>query len=118
MIELNAIAPGVLKVVAPVKLSAEDFAALAPKVDAILAAGGKVRLLIDATQLEGWDSMAAFERHAGFVKAHVQKVERIAVVARHEWQHWLVGAVKVFLHPEIRVFDKGEADQALRWVEN
>jgi hypothetical protein len=40
-------------------------------------------------------------------------VGRIAVIARHEWQHWLVRAVKVFLHPEIRVFDKIDADQAL-----
>jgi hypothetical protein len=118
MIELDVIAPGVLKIVAPVKLSADDFAALAPKVDSILASKGQVRLLIDATQLEGWDDIAAFERHAAFVKAHVQRVERIAVVARHDWQHWLVGAVKVFLHPDIRVFDKSDADQALQWIKN
>jgi hypothetical protein len=43
-------------------------------------------------------------------------VERIAIIARHDWQHWLVGAVKVFLHPEIRMFDKSESDEALRWV--
>jgi hypothetical protein len=116
MLKLEVIAPGVLKIVAPVKLGADDFAQLAPKVEAILKHEGKVRLLIDATQLEGWDNIAALEEHAAFVKAHQQKVERIAVIAAHEWQHWLVGAVKVFLHPQIRVFDKGDADQALRWI--
>ncbi len=118
MIELAVIAPGVLKVVAPVKLSADDFAKLAPKVASILGRDGKIRLLIDATRLEGWDNVGALEKHAAFVKTHERKVERIAVVARHEWQHWLVGAVKVFLHPEIRVFDKSAADEALRWIEN
>jgi hypothetical protein len=72
--------------------------------------------LIDATQLEGWDNFAALEQHAAFVKARQEKVERIAIIAQHDWQHWLVGAVKVFLHPEIRVFDRSAADQALRWI--
>jgi hypothetical protein len=40
------------------------------------------------------------------------------VIARHDWQHWLVGAVKVFLHPEVRAFDKGDESEALRWLEN
>jgi hypothetical protein len=116
MIEIETIAPGVLKVVAPEKLTANDFAELAPKVDSIIKQGGKVRLLIDASSLEGWEDIAALEKHAAFVKAHQQKVERIAVIARHEWQHWLVGAVKVFLHPQIRVFESAEVKDALRWI--
>jgi hypothetical protein len=116
MIKLEVIAPGVLKIVAPVKLSANDFAELAPQVDSLLEHEGKIRLLIDATQLEGWDNIAALEQHAAFVKTHKQKVERIAVIAQYDWQHWLVGAVKVFLHPKIRVFEKSDAELALRWI--
>jgi hypothetical protein len=116
MITIETLAPGVLKVVAPEKLTADDFAELAPKVDSIIKQGRKVRLLIDASRLDGWEDIAALETHAAFVKAHQQKVERIAVIARHEWQHWLVGAVKVFLHPQIRVFDKSDAGQALQWI--
>jgi hypothetical protein len=78
---------------------------------------GQIRLLIDASRLEGWENIAALEKHAAFVKAHQQKVERIAVIARHDWQHWLVGAVKVFLHPDVRAFDKGDESEALRWLE-
>ena len=73
----------------------------------------KIRLLIDASRLEGWENIAALENHAAFVKAHQQEVERIAVIARHEWQHWLVGAVRVFLHPDVKVFDKGDENAAL-----
>jgi hypothetical protein len=118
MIELEVIAPGALKIVAPVKLSTDDFAALAPKVESILEHEGGIRLLIDATHLEGWDNVAALEQHAAFVIAHQQKVERIAFIARRDWQHWPVDAAKVFLHPEIRVFDKRNAAQALQWIEN
>ncbi len=116
MIKIEEVAPGVLRVVAPVTLTADDFAELVPKVESIIKQGGKIRLLIDASHLQGWENIAALEKHAAFVKTHQQKVERIAVIAAHEWQHWLVGAVKVFLHPEVKVFDRADADEALRWI--
>jgi hypothetical protein len=78
---------------------------------------GEIRLLIDASHLEGWENVAALENHAAFVKSHQQKVARIAVIARHEWQHWLVGAVRVFLHPDVKVFDKSDESGALRWLQ-
>jgi hypothetical protein len=116
MIRTKEIAPGVLMVTAPKELKADDFAELAPKVDAIIKGGGKLRLLIDASALEGWKNLPALETHASFVKDHQQAVDRIAVIIRHEWQHWLVGAVKVFLHPQVRVFDKSEAINAMEWI--
>jgi len=117
VIKTEVIAPGVLKIVAPEKLAADDFADLAPQVDSIMKQQGQIRLLIDASRLEGWENITALEEHAAFVKTHQQKVERIAVIARHDWQHWLVGAVRVFLHPEVRVFDKGDESGALHWLE-
>ena len=118
MIKIETIAPDVLKIVAPEKLDADDFSELAAQVDAIIKQQGKIRLLIDASRLDGWENIAALEKHAAFVKAHQQKVERIAVIAGHDWQHWLVGAVKVFLHPEVKTFDKGNETEALHWLEN
>ena len=60
--------------------------------------------------------IGAFESHAGFVKNHQQKVERIAVIAAHDWQHWLIGAVRIFLHPEARAYDKNHESEALQWI--
>jgi hypothetical protein len=77
---------------------------------------GKIRLLIDASGFNGWEDIAAFGNHAGFVKSHQQKVVRIAVIVAHNWQHWLIGAVRVFLHREIRAYDKGHENEALQWV--
>jgi len=117
MIKTEVIAPGVLKIIAPEKLNAGDFTDLAPLVESIMKQQGQIRLLIDASRLEGWESISALEEHAAFVKTHQQEVERIAVIARHDWQQWLVGAVKIFLHPEVRAFDKGDESEALRWLE-
>lgn len=116
MLKTEILAPGVLKIVAPQTLHPEDILALAPQVDAIIKDYGQIRLLIDATHLEGWDGLATLEKHAGFVKAHQNKALRIAVIARHDWQHWLVGAVKVFLHPEVKMFDPGQEREAVRWI--
>jgi len=98
------------------RLKVDDFDALTQQVDSIISKFGTVRVLIDATGFQGWDSIAAFETHAGFIKAHQQKVERIAVIAGHEWQHWLVGAIRLFVHPEVRAYDIGNEEKALQWI--
>jgi hypothetical protein len=77
---------------------------------------GKIRLLIDASGFNGWETIAAFENHAGFIKNHHQKIERIAVIATHDWQHWVISAVRMFLHPEVRADDKSQEAEALQWI--
>ena len=78
ILKTEILAPGVLKIVAPETLHADDFLALGPQVDAIIKDYGEIRLLIDATHLEGWDSLTTPEKHAAFVKANHAKVTRIA----------------------------------------
>jgi hypothetical protein len=116
MIKTEVIAANVLKIVVPVKLKAEDFRQIAPQVDYLINQQGKIRLLIDASGFNGWENIAAFENHAGFIKTHQQKVERIAVIVAHDWQRWLVGAVRMFLHPEVKAYDKQQESEALRWT--
>jgi hypothetical protein len=112
----DIISGNVLRIAAPDKLKTDDFRQIAPQVDSIISRYGKVRLLIDASGFNGWENIAAFENHAGFVKNHQQKVDRIAVIVAHDWQHWLIGAVRVFLHPEVRAFDKSHESEALKWI--
>jgi len=100
MIKTEIISANVLKIIAPEKLKADDFRQITPQIDSVISRYGKIRLLIDASGFNGWENIAAFENHAGFIKNHQQKVERIAVIVAHDWQHWLIGAVRMFLHPE------------------
>jgi len=116
MIAIENITSNVVRVTAHDKLKAEDFAQVASQADEFIKKHGKIRLLIDASHLDGWENMDALEEHMGFVKTHHQHVERIAFIAGHSWQHWLAGIIKVFVHPEIRVFDKDEAEEAEKWL--
>jgi hypothetical protein len=43
-------------------------------------------------------------------------VERIAVIAGHDWQYWLIGAVRIFLHPQVRAYEKNQEAEAFQWV--
>ncbi len=101
MIETEIISANALRMMAPEKLKADDFRQLAPQVDSLISQHGKIRLLIDASGFNGCENIAAFQNHAGFIKTHQQKVERVAVIAAHNWQHWLIGAVGIFLYPEV-----------------
>ena len=116
MIKTETISANVLRIMAPEKLKPDDFRQLAPQVDFIISQHGKIRLLIDASEFKGWENIAAFEKHAGFIKTHQKKVERIAVIATHDWQHWLIGAVRLFLHPEVRAYKKSQESDALQWI--
>jgi hypothetical protein len=116
MIRTEIISPNALRIIVPEKLKADDFRKIAPQVDSIISQFGKIRLLIDASQFSGWENIAAFENHAGFVKNHHNRVERIAVVVAHDWQHWLIGTVRIFVHPEVRAYDEGHEREALQWI--
>jgi hypothetical protein len=116
MIKTEIISANALRIIAPEKLKADDFRQLAPQVDSLISQHGKIRLLIDASGFNGWENVAAFANHVGFVKNHQRKVERIAVIAAHGWQHWVIGAVKMFLHPDVRAFDKNHESEALQWI--
>ncbi len=74
--------------------------------------------MVDASRFEGWDNFDAAEQHFGFVKGHHEKVERLAIVAGHMWQHWLAALARVFVHPHIKVFDKNQVGEARKWLKD
>jgi len=118
VIKTDILTANALRMTVSGKLGENDFHDIAPQIDSIIGRFGQVRLLIDATGFNGWANVAAFENHVRFIKDHQAKVDRIAVIAGHEWQHWLVGAVRILLHPDVRAYDRTQDDEALRWIES
>jgi len=97
-------------------MKSEDFKEFGEKADAVIKEYGDIRVLIDASGFNGWDNLDAAEHHFSFVKKHHEKVERLAIVAGHTWQHWLAAMVRVFVHPEVKIFDKDQVEEARKWV--
>jgi SpoIIAA-like len=116
MIEIHELTPKTFKVAPSGKIAEDDFLRLTPTIDAAIAAHGQIRLMVDASDFTGWDNFAAFQRHAGFIRSHQKKIERLAVVTGHGWQEWLVDTMRMFLHPEAKAFAKDREADALQWL--
>jgi len=114
MIKTENISGNALKIIAPRKLYAEDFQQMAPEVDSFIRQHGKIRLLIDVSSFHGWNNVAALLKHIRFIKERHKKVERIAVVGARSWQHWVIGVVRMIVHPEVRAY--AQQSEALRWI--
>jgi SpoIIAA-like len=116
MIKFEPISVNALKIVASEKLTVADFRLLSPQVDTMIDRSGRIRLLIEAAQFDGWENLKAFETHAGFIKTHQMYVDRLAVIASRQWQHWIVDTMRMFLHPQAKAFDQGQEGEAMRWI--
>ena len=112
MIATKLISARALKITVPEKLRANDFDQLTRQVGSLIQQHSKIRL----SNFSGWENIAAFERHIGFVKRHQLKVERVSVITGHDWQHWVIGTIRLFVHPEVRAYDKDEESKALEWI--
>lgn len=97
-------------------LKADDVMVLSDKADKLIEGYGSIRVLINATDFNGWENADAAEKHFSFVKEHHTKVERLAIVTGHMWQHWIAALAKVFMHPDIKVFDKTQLNEAESWL--
>ena len=116
MLKIEVISASAMKITATKKLKADDFVQIAPQIDSLISQHGQIRLLIDASEFGGWENITAFLTHAGFVKSHQQRVERIAVIVGYKWQHRLVGAGRMFVHPTVRAYEKSREVEALQWI--
>ncbi len=119
MITIEKVGGNILKIIPPKKLKEGDFAAITPQVDEFIKKHKKIRILLDASKFDGWSTFGAFKEHIRFVKKHHKKVDRGALIAwRHPWQPWVAYIVRLFLHPELKVFRKGCESEAKKWIKS
>ena len=116
MIKTEIISGNVLRIVAPIKLYVDDFQQITPEVDSFISQHGKIRLLVDVSSFNGWNNAVALLKHIQFIKDHHHNVERIAVVGARSWQHWVIGVIRMIVHPEVKSYDRSQQNEALQWI--
>jgi len=98
-------------------LEAADFTTLAREVDAYLERHGTLRgVLIRAAAFPGWKDFGALLAHLKFVKAHHQRIEKVAVVADGAFANVMPGIANHFIHAQVRHFDLAREDAAWAWL--
>ncbi|MBE0613966.1 MAG: STAS/SEC14 domain-containing protein [Burkholderiales bacterium] len=99
-------------------LEAADFTTLARDVDAYLKRHGVLRgVLIRAKSFPGWKDFGALLAHLKFLKAHLRRIEKVAIVADGSIATLMPNIAKHFVHAQVQHFDLAHEDAAWIWLE-
>lgn len=108
---------GVLVLHSEGPLEAADFALITNKVNAYLAKHGKLHaILIRAESFPGWKDFGAMLAHFEFLKDHIKKIEKVAIVADGAIANILPAFAKHFVNAQVRHFDGIREDDAWDWI--
>jgi SpoIIAA-like len=98
-------------------LEAADFTALASQVDAYLEGHGKLRgVLIHAKSFPGWKDFGALLAHLKFLKLHLKRIEKVAVVADGAIASIMPNIANHFVHAQVQHFEFSREDAAWDWI--
>ncbi|MBL4744155.1 MAG: STAS/SEC14 domain-containing protein [Cycloclasticus sp.] len=106
-----------LKLKAIGTLTHEDYKVITPMIDSALAAvkDPEVNVLIDGTELEGWELRAAWDDFKLGLK-HNNEFKKIAIYGNKHWQEITEKVGSWFLSGDVKYFDN--SDDALLWLNN
>jgi len=97
------------------KLTHEDYETITPMIDSALEAvrEPKVKVLIDGTELEGWELGAAWDDFKLGLK-HGNEFVKIAIYGNKHWQEIAAKVGSWFISGEVRYFENER--EALDWL--
>ena len=96
-------------------LTHEDYLTITPMIDAALSTvkDPKVKALIDATELEGWELRAAWDDFKLGLK-HGSEFDKVAIYGNKNWQEIIAKIGSWFISGEVKFFEN--SDSALTWL--
>jgi len=99
------------------EVEAEDYENLLPKLDAAIAAHGKINLLVVMEDYEGFDGLEAAKADFRFGTQQYRQVEKAAFVSDKKWMGRMVKIMDPFTRrTDEKTFDPGEIDAAWAWI--
>ena len=97
------------------RLAAEDYRKFVPEFERLLAARGKISVLLHMKDFHGWKPGALWEDIKFDVK-HFSDIERIAMVGEKKWQKAMSQFCRPFTTAKVRYFDATAMDEAQGWL--
>ena len=97
------------------KLTHKDYETITPMIDSALhgVKEPKVKVLVDGTELEGWELRAAWDDFKLGLK-HGNEFHKIAIFGNKNWQEIAAKIGSWFISGEVKYFDN--AADAMRWL--
>jgi len=97
------------------KLEKEDYEFFVPEIDQQIERYGKVNMLLELIDFQGWTAGAAWE-DTKFGIRHFNNIERLAIVGDKAWEKGMAYFCKVFMTAKVQYFDVSERDKAMTWI--
>ncbi|MFZ0131359.1 MAG: STAS/SEC14 domain-containing protein [Desulfobacterales bacterium] len=85
--------------------------------ESIVAAGGRVRLLLSIDTPAPARSPEMLFENLQFLRLHADSIEKIAIIGSRAWERTSVGLFGLFGGIDIGYFDRSEAVEAVRWLQ-
>ncbi len=99
------------------QLDKQDYERFAPEVERLVEQHGKVRVMLETNDFQGWDAGALWEDIKFSVK-NFNNIERLAVVGEKKWEKGMATFCKPFTTAKIRFFEHDQKGEALVWIES
>ena len=98
------------------KLTHADYELITPMIDSALdgVTDPTVKVLLDATELDGWELRAAWDDFRLGLK-HGNEFGRIAIYGNRNWQQWGAKLGSWFISGEVKYFE--DREQAQAWLD-
>ncbi|HUW76463.1 MAG TPA: STAS/SEC14 domain-containing protein [Gallionella sp.] len=98
-------------------LAAADFTAITGQVDNYMEGHGKLHgVLIHTKSFPGWTDFSALLAHMRFLKGHLDKIEKVAVVADGALANIIPKIAGHFIHAQVQHFDFDREANAWKWL--
>ena len=99
------------------RLEARDFESLTLTVDGYLEDHGKLRgVVVELDHFPGWDDWDAINAHLRFLRQHLPRIERVALVTDNPWLEPLPDVLSLVTPLEVRRFANERRGDAFAWV--
>lgn len=105
----------VVKVIASGKLTRSSYDSFTPELDGLIEAHGKIRIIFEMLNFEGWTLGAAWE-DLKFSCKNFNHIERIAIVGDRKWEKAMAIVCKPFTRAELDYYDIGDLEIAMEWI--
>lgn len=92
------------------------FDVLGPRLDVLVEQHGKLNLLVEPVDFEGWTAGAVWE-DVKLALDRFNEFERIAIVGENRREHSMTVLAKPFTAAEVRYFDVDDKHSAELWVQ-
>ncbi len=97
------------------KLNTADYEQFVPVIEQLLKAKGKIRVLFEIHDFQGWTAGALWE-DLKFDYQHWSDIERVAIVGETRLEEAMSVFCKPFTAAKVQYFDHAKLDEAKAWL--